>query len=945
MSTGQSPQNSATGTYPYYPYYNYYQAVQHAGTIPPSPMPGHPWPPGGPVTGGPSIAKRPGDDQSDAGPSKRHRANDDGDEEEDDASDNEDEDVSGSAIAAVSNAQLDKRPSLTNLSKQVATDVWRFVRPLQTRDKPAVLPPEGPNLYTKPDAPFVGCKLCSGWKTWKCIVGMTSTIRNHLRSAHRDEYERICREENLKYSGDPPYSTPSGPATSAAMHPSAYPPRPPYPGAYSYPHPPAAPLQPSQARTSYYGEPPRKGTASDVWRFLRPLETRDKPDGWTPPSEEVILSKKPEAPFVGCKLCTPAWRVWKCIDGMTSTIRVHLRKEHQETYDRTVLAEGLKQLHPYAKGFRPSDLAPQFPSPSPYTGPSQSERDRPRWATNTIATDVWYFMRGLEVREQPPNWREPVNEPILDKKPNTPFLGCKLCTQRGQWRTWKCINGMSSTIRKHLQNDHGEIYASVCKTINLKAPVDDGPPLDAELEERVQDVDAQPALDPSLVALSYPHLDKGKVSVRMGAKPKERPDKGFSTEMFLDKLVRYVVASGQPLDVVEEPEFRSLLLFLGRSLAEIDLPDRQKLAQLVEGKYQQEQVKMIEELRDSSGRVSLAVELVEKTGAPLRLAVTAHWCASAEDDGLGLKSRMIAFRTIPEHPEGGADPAIVSNVIHSTLTTFGLHNKLGVVTLGDALFDNHVRSALNQLLIQTGYQAADYLRNFLPIINDAMESGLEVLTSTSPLIGGIASDQSSELSQALLENKRYLEALGRNPISRAHDLVSALADSPDRLVVLEELKAEEGEESGAGGLLQEDGRWSAKYLMIERLMALQPVVSRLLKDEEQAEIAHYALDDAEAEVLNDIKEFLRCAFAVHEMVGEEKLPLAVMAVPLYEQLLTVLKEFQQSLPELNSAISVAATKLEEALIECRKSDVYSLAISVSGLCRCWFCLILMVPVR
>ncbi|KZT28809.1 hypothetical protein NEOLEDRAFT_781280 [Neolentinus lepideus HHB14362 ss-1] len=395
-------------------------------------------------------------------------------------------------------------------------------------------------------------------------------------------------------------------------------------------------------------------------------------------------------------------------------------------------------------------------------------------------------------------------------------------------------------------------------------------------------------------------------------------------EVFLDKLVRYVIASGQSLDLVEEPEFRDLLLFVGRSLADIDLPDRQKLSQLIEAKYQEQQNGIMRDLKDVTGRVSLSVELVQDTGAPPRLAITAHYCANTEDGTMGLRSRVIAFHAIPEHPVGEADPAIIANVIHNTLSTFNLHEKIGVVTLGDALFDGRLRAELDKLLIHAGYQAADYLRNFLPIINDAMESGLEVLTSASPSISGIAVHQSSELSQALLENKRYLEALGRNPISRAHNLVAAIAESPDRLTVL--LRSEDDGETVSADLLQEDGRWSSKYLMIDRLMALQPVISRLLKDEEQTDIAHYALDDAESDVLSDIKEFLRCAFAVHEMVGEEKLPLAVMAVPLYEQLLTVLKEFQQSLPEINSAISITVTKLEEALTECRKSEAYALSI-------------------
>ncbi|EPQ54779.1 hypothetical protein GLOTRDRAFT_139276 [Gloeophyllum trabeum ATCC 11539] len=940
-SSGATPQNSAhaSGTYPYYPYYNYYQAVQHAGGVSsPSSMPGQPWPPGGFING----SKRPGEDQSESEQSKRARTSREGEDEEGDTTDNEEYNVPGSGREVLPLEPSANRPT-SNLSKQVATDVWRFVRPLQTRERPAVLPPDGPNLYTKPEAPFVGCKLCSGWKTWKCIVGMTSTIRNHLRNAHREEYERICREENLKYAGDAPHHSTSASSTPAAPQPPpgpaqyAYTPAQPPPPGFGY-HPsvmppmhtdidgtaPAGSPAHGQQSQSLFGEPPRKGTASDVWRFLRPLNTREKPADWVPPADEPILSRKPEALFVGCKLCTPQWRVWKCIDGMTSTIRVHLRKEHQDIYERVVKNENLKQLHPLQKT---ADYSPALAHP---------HSDRPRWATNTVATDVWYFMRGLENREQPQNWREPVNEPILEKKPTTPYLGCKLCTLRGQWRTWKCINGMSSTIRKHLINEHGDIYTSVCKQIGLKGPVDGEVLDDVDAEERMNENKSPPVIDPALTAPapapapSYfyavpsttPAVDKGKVPVRV-QKPLQRPDRAFSTEGFLDKLVRYVVASGQSLDLVEEPAFRGLLLFVGRSLADIDLPDQEKLSQLIEARYQVEQKKLIEDIKSALGRVSVAVELTEDV--PPRLAITAHYCVNEDERTLALRSRMIAYRAIPGETRSNPDEVVISAQVFDALQTFGICEKIGVITFGHTLFESGIGGELNALLTNNGFPAADNLRDCLPIVDDAMQSGLDVLMSTQrPL--GTTIDQSSELSLALQENKRYREALGRNPISRARDLVSVIAEDSDRLAVLEELRNEEADGSLPRGLLQEDGRWSSKYLMIERALALRPLLSKLLKDEEQTEIAHFLLDDAETDVLSDIKEFLRCAYAVHEMVGEEKLPLAIVAIPLYEQLLNVLKDFQETLPEIQSAMSVTTLKLEEALTESRKSEAYGLSI-------------------
>ncbi len=46
-----------------------------------------------------------------------------------------------------------------------------------------------------------------------------------------------------------------------------------------------------------------QSTATDVWYFLRPLDSSDPPAVWPAEDDEPIIYSKPQKPFVGCKLC------------------------------------------------------------------------------------------------------------------------------------------------------------------------------------------------------------------------------------------------------------------------------------------------------------------------------------------------------------------------------------------------------------------------------------------------------------------------------------------------------------------------------------------------------------------------------------------------------------------------------------------------------------------
>jgi len=52
------------------------------------------------------------------------------------------------------------KPRRSLESKQAASDVWYFVRPLETRDRPSGPIQDPPPGHTKPKSRFVGCRLC-----------------------------------------------------------------------------------------------------------------------------------------------------------------------------------------------------------------------------------------------------------------------------------------------------------------------------------------------------------------------------------------------------------------------------------------------------------------------------------------------------------------------------------------------------------------------------------------------------------------------------------------------------------------------------------------------------------------------------------------------------------------------------------------------------------------
>ncbi|KAJ3002031.1 hypothetical protein NUW54_g6071 [Trametes sanguinea] len=79
-----------------------------------------------------------------------------------------------------------------------ASDVWYFVYGIRERQEPENRPVDQPHSREKPDAPFLACRLCTRWQTWKCSHGQTKGIRRHMRKYHYEQWTKTIVSERLK---------------------------------------------------------------------------------------------------------------------------------------------------------------------------------------------------------------------------------------------------------------------------------------------------------------------------------------------------------------------------------------------------------------------------------------------------------------------------------------------------------------------------------------------------------------------------------------------------------------------------------------------------------------------------------------------------------------------------------------------------------------------------
>ncbi|KDQ54439.1 hypothetical protein JAAARDRAFT_49389 [Jaapia argillacea MUCL 33604] len=199
-----------------------------------------------------------------------------------------------------------------------------------------------------------------------------------------------------------------------------------------------------------------------------------------------------------------------------------------------------------------------------------------------IATDVWYFLVPLSDDRNTRPIELPGGGKILSEKPESPYVE--------KWRTWKCMSGMATTIRKHLKKDHGEMWRGVVITEKLKG-----------WEE--------------LKAGCCPGLSE------VGCNEHEP----FSVEGFLDHLVKWIAVDDQSINVIESEELRDLLLFVGTKLKDGDIPHQMKLAQLLIERFRIETELLAHDMQNALRRIAFTADAWSDPAKRAHLGITGSW--------------------------------------------------------------------------------------------------------------------------------------------------------------------------------------------------------------------------------------------------------------------------------------------------------------------------------
>ncbi|KAF5309470.1 hypothetical protein D9619_012446 [Psilocybe cf. subviscida] len=535
-------------------------------------------------------------------------------------------------------------------------------------------------------------------------------------------------------------------------------------------------------------------------------------------------------------------------------------------------------------------------------------------APGYAATDVWYFVRGIEAAEKP--LIAPSNEAVSKQQPDCtkyPSLLCRFCGFEGR-KVWTNSDGQTATIRRHFIKEHRPIWEEMV------------------IKERLK---------------NWQKIDQDKNIREQESRSSETEP--FTLEGLYERLVCWIATDDQSINTLENPEFRQLFLYACRQICDKDLPHRTRLADLISLQFKKEYSCMISEIKNSLGRVAFTSDVWSRQMMESYMAITAHFIAKSVSNILTLETRLVAFR-----PLRGSHTGV--NLANEFLTVLKEIQCISMTTLDNAKNNQAMMRELEGLLQDLNVsfdQNGNRLRCFPHVINIAVKAGLKQLTCLpSDSLDAVEYDTMFYLdvpgglsgsSQMLVDSEhyadthdddKYQEVLDSDVIGKVRHFTNSCRSSGQRREQFHNVRIA-GNLAGGWGengkIIREIGpindvetRWDSTLNMTDRFFEIYPVIERLISEND--DLAHFAFSEIELQVASDIRRFLLVFRRVQQCVSAEKTPTLSIVLPTYEKAITMLKDLRFSPPKLTSAINESITKPEEYLAISRKTKIYVLAM-------------------
>ncbi|KAF7372280.1 Zinc finger BED domain-containing protein 4 [Mycena venus] len=260
----------------------------------------------------------------------------------------------------------------------------------------------------------------------------------------------------------------------------------------------------------------------------------------------------------------------------------------------------------------------------------------------------------------------------------------------------------------------------------------------------------------------------------------------YSTAALANQLVRVVVSNDLSINLIENRDFRDLLLFLRETLRDADIPHRTKLRSLIIDAWLDYWEELKAELRLSLGRISFTGDIWSSAALHPYLAITAHWFGRRLDTNqVLLRQALLAFRRI----RGAHSGQRIARVVFDVMDQAEILGKIGHFTLDNASnnlsFMTHFSILLRRRDIN-GFDAKNnYIRCFAHIINLCSQAVIRAMekddtdadypdTDTEP---GTDSDISDDDGVTIRPTRTSRKA---GPIQRARKSVRFIRKSGQR---------------------------------------------------------------------------------------------------------------------------------------------------------------------
>ncbi|TFY52012.1 hypothetical protein EVJ58_g10253 [Rhodofomes roseus] len=169
------------------------------------------------------------------------------------------------------------------------------------------------------------------------------------------------------------------------------------------------------------------------------------------------------------------------------------------------------------------------------------------------------------------------------------------------------------------------------------------------------------------------------------------PRRTFTKDLFQRYLVEFIVAHDQPVNIVEVPEFRRVLLLCKPDLKDDDIPHRTKTTTLIMENFERHMEGLKVQLKGSAGEISFTTDVWDTKGRRSYMGVTAHWISA----DIVMQSAVIGFARVYGRHQGTNLAVVLTGVVDRA----GIMGNVGKFTMDSASNNATMLSAFEDKLV------------------------------------------------------------------------------------------------------------------------------------------------------------------------------------------------------------------------------------------------------